>query len=315
MEDRAASLSDRRAIAFARAAAVMVGLGALIALAGWILDVEGLKALFVRPPVTIKTNTALALLAGSLAVLLRAGRAPAGARATVGRAAAAFVALIGAATLCEHVFGWDLGIDQALFRETPGALATTTPNRMGPPASTSFVLLGLALLLFGAGGRKARVARQAAATGVLVIALLPVIGYATGVSPLFGVARLTGISLATALMLLALAAATLAAHPGEGLASLLSLPNEAGTLARRLLVPTFALPFAMAVALTRGVQAGWFDASFATASMALTLIVAITGLIWKTAADVSRALRARDAAEAERARLEEALRESNRRQT
>ena len=58
--------------------------------------------------------------------------------------------LLGALTLSEHLFGWNLGIDQLLATEVPGVARTASPNRMGPPASLSMTLLGLAVA--GAGG-------------------------------------------------------------------------------------------------------------------------------------------------------------------
>ncbi len=54
--------------------------------------------------------------------------------------------VIGMLTLSEHLFGWNLGIDQLLAQEPPGALGITQPNRMGPPP-LGFSLAGLALLL------------------------------------------------------------------------------------------------------------------------------------------------------------------------
>ena len=55
--------------------------------------------------------------------------------------------MIGLLTLSEHVLGWNLHIDQLLFTEPAGALATNSPGRMGITASTDFVLFGAALLL------------------------------------------------------------------------------------------------------------------------------------------------------------------------
>jgi signal transduction histidine kinase/CheY-like chemotaxis protein len=300
---------------FARAAGVCVAMVGLTTFAGWVLGREDLKAVFVPNGVTMKTNAALALLCGGVSLWLLSGPFRSLRRVAAARVLAVLVMAAGTATLFEHLTGRDLGIDQSLFREAPGARATTSPNRMGPPASTSFMLLGLSLLLLDTRRDRAAALRQGAAIAVVVIALLPLIGYATGVSPLFAVARVTGIALVTAIVLLVLAAGILAARPEHGLAALLCLPGEAGTLARRLIVPAFLLPFVAAIALTRGVRAGWLDDRFATAAMALIVIVSLTGVIWKTAADLSRALRARDAAEAERARREEALRAANRRQT
>jgi signal transduction histidine kinase/CheY-like chemotaxis protein len=292
-----------------------VAASGLAAFAGWVLDDPALQALYVRPNVTVKTNMALALAAAGAALVLLVPRPRPRARTAAGRALAALVMVLGAATLSQHLVGWDLGIDQLLFRERPGALATASPNRMGPPGSTSLALLGAALLLLDARSRRAARAREALAAVVVGVALLGLMGYVTGASPFYALARVTGIALLTAVMLVLLAAGVMAARPHHGLPALLARGDEAGQLARRLLVPAFLLPFAAAVALRAGVEAGWLDAPFATAAMAFALTVGLTAVVWRNALDLSRALRARDAAEHARARREEALREAHRRQT
>jgi signal transduction histidine kinase len=293
----------------AAAGSIVVG---ATALAGWILDRVDLQSLFVAPPLTVKTNTAVGMIAAGIALWLAS--APSPRRNTIVRALAVLVMAIGGATLSEHVMGWDLGIDQLLFVETPGSPATTRPNRMGPPASTSYFLLGLSLFLLDARRRGARRVGRAAAILVMGIALLGIMGYATHASPLYAAGRITGIALVTAVVLLALAVGIVAARPDRGIAALLSRNDEAGTLARRLIVPSIILPLLMAVALTRAVRAGWFDDRFATAAMALVVTIGLTAVIWKTAADLSRALQARDAAEAQSALREEATRVVNERQ-
>ena len=65
--------------------------------------------------------------------------------------------VIAALTFAEHLSGADLGIDQQLFDEPPGASATASPGRMGPPASLSFTLAGAALLLLDVRTRGGRV--------------------------------------------------------------------------------------------------------------------------------------------------------------
>jgi hypothetical protein len=73
---------------------------------------------------------------------------------------AALISLLGALTLVEHLAGINLGIDTLLFDEAPGAVATTAPGRMGPPASISFLLLGAGLLLLGGGGARAALGQR-----------------------------------------------------------------------------------------------------------------------------------------------------------
>ena len=295
------------------AGTVVAGVG-LTALAGWILDREDLRAFFLTPPVTVKTNTAIGLVVAGAALALLAPRGRPRAATAAGLVFAALTLVIGALTLSQHLFGWDLGIDQVLFKEAPGALATISPNRTGPPASIAFTLIGLALLTIDARGRTGGGVRQTAAFAVLLVALLGAIGYATGVNPLYAVARVTGIALVSATSFLLLACGVLAARPEHGLTALLVRKDEAGAMARRLMLPSVLLPFAAAMALARAVRAGWIDDRFATAFMALILIAALTVVIASATADLARALRARNEAEAERAKREEALRLANERQ-
>ena len=63
--------------------------------------------------------------------------------------------LIGLLTLGEYVFGWNLGIDQWLFREPDDMVGTSHPGRMAPETALNFVLLSAALWLAN-GTRKAR---------------------------------------------------------------------------------------------------------------------------------------------------------------
>src|SRR5215217_2904245 len=122
-------------------AAVVVTAIGLLVFAGWQFDIRWLKGVY--GPITMKTNAAIAFVCCGLSlwlIALRRHRAASGTLATLGL-------LIGALTLWQHVVGWDLGIDQLVFTEAPGAVATASPNRMGPHASASFVLASLALLL------------------------------------------------------------------------------------------------------------------------------------------------------------------------
>jgi hypothetical protein len=61
------------------------------------------------------------------------------------------VVFIGAATLAEYLFGFDLAIDQLLFRVAPGPSAGDYPGRMG--ASTAAVLLMMGTALVALAGR------------------------------------------------------------------------------------------------------------------------------------------------------------------
>ena len=98
-------------------------------------------------------------------------------------------------TLSEHLVGWNLGIDQLLFEESGGALATASPGRMGPPASSCFTFAGIALLLFHS--RRALRLGQFFSILVCLWALLAMVGYAYQAEQLYEIARYNGHRLPT----------------------------------------------------------------------------------------------------------------------
>ena len=120
----------------------------IVVLAGWTFDLPVLTGL--SGDITMKANAALALLAAGVALFLLTSNRPAA--RTIGPLGALLATALGALTLSEHVVGWNLGIDELLFRELPGAAATTSPGRMGPNASLSLTLGGIALWLLYRGG-------------------------------------------------------------------------------------------------------------------------------------------------------------------
>lgn len=123
----------------------VAALGAAV-LAGWALDIAFLTSV-LPGGVTMKANTAICMLLSGMALaLLSRGNVGNRARLFATVAACAGIA-VGALSLSESFLGWDLGIDQWMFREAPGAVETTSLGRMSPPASFCFILTGIALLL------------------------------------------------------------------------------------------------------------------------------------------------------------------------
>src|SRR5262245_35094939 len=162
----------------------------ILVLLGWSFNIPRLMA-FYRG-ITMKGNTALSFVLVGLSLWLMclewAGRKA----ALVGQWAAAIASFIGILTLSEHLIGWNLHIDQLLFKEPLGAIATTSPGRMGPNASLSFALAGISLLLLH--GRRATSLAQIMAALFGLFALVAIIGYTYGASELFIIARYTGVA-------------------------------------------------------------------------------------------------------------------------
>ena len=136
----------------------------LVGLAGWVFQIEILKAVFPGL-VTMKANTAVCFVLLGLSLWwLGAQNTPRSVLSWIAKAAAATVSAVGLLSFLEFLGGWNFGIDQLLFVETAeGAIGSVQPGLMSPITALAFVLLGLALLLLDwTGGRETSPAQSLA---------------------------------------------------------------------------------------------------------------------------------------------------------
>lgn len=258
-----------RALGGACGLAVLV-LGVLVLL-GWAFDVALLKS--VLPGlVSMKANTAAGFLFGGAALLLSRERADTG-RRRAAQACAAAMALLGALTLAEHVVGWDLRIDQVLFRSAPSAADTAAPGRMAPETASSFLLLGVALLLLDTETRGGHRPAQALALLAGLAAVLALLGY------LYGVAGSMRMALHTAAAFLLLATGVIAVRPEGGGMALLTGDSVGGVMLRRLAAPVVLLPVALGWLRLEGERAGLFGLGAGLALFAFANIVILSALL------------------------------------
>lgn len=281
-----------RVIAFA---VVVVGAANL---AGRLFNIHFLVAIGSDSNVLMKANTALCLVLCGIAVQLLALSDVRPLRRQIGSAMGVIVALVGVLTLLEHFTGWDIGIDQMLVREAPGEVATTSPGRMGPPASTSFALLGTALILIDVRTRRrGSVPSQIMALIVGGIVLVPTLGYTYGVTRFYLIAHITGIALDSALCLIGLSVATLFMRPDRGLMGVICAPNTGGVLARMLIPPALVVPFLLGWLRVIGERRGLYSTAEGTAMFVMAIIIMAMVMIWWAAKISGLIAVARDRAE------------------
>lgn len=305
----------RRAIVMAQMASLLVAAAGGAVLFGWLRPMPRLTSLYLPGP-TLKTNAALALACGALAnVVLTLPDIRRRRWRFVGFALALVPTTLGALTLSEHLAGWDLGIDQLIAREPPGALATVSPNRMGPIASATNVLLGTALLFAVSNSPRRRARSHLLAFIACILVLLPLIGYAYGFDELYSLARYTGIALVNAAALLVLGISVQAGRPGAGLMALICREDEVGVFARRMLPAAILLPFGSGWFLAHTLNLGLVDAGFAISAMSLVLIILMAGVIWRTGHHLVFSLDARAASERALAESERSLRNTDQQKT
>ena len=128
-------------------------LGGIFTLIGWMIpfprftDWAGLG-------ISMFPNAAVCSITGGIAlILLNHTRGKTGGRVAV-LSLGIGTGLIGGLTLVEHLSGINLGIDEFLFEGTWGQAASAAPMRIGVPASSSFLLLGLAIALATGGNHE-----------------------------------------------------------------------------------------------------------------------------------------------------------------
>jgi len=251
-------------------------------LIGWMTNNEILKG-SLAAGIAVKTNTAIAFLCSAIALALHLKENSKNTLHLTEGTLGLIVTLIGALTLIQHFFEWNLGIDELLFSEPEGVTATTSPNRMGPPASICFILSGISILLLST--RRGYAAEIASKLGVLigVIALLPSLGYLFGAKEIYGLAGYTGISLTTALLLLILSTAIISSCTGSAMLTLLQSPDAGGVLARRLLPPALFLPPLLGYVRTIGERSGLYDAALGRSLLIVAFILIFARLVWASA--------------------------------
>lgn len=234
---------------------------------------------------TMKTNAGVsALLAGITLLLLRTSRIS-NARRYIAMTAAMLVFFIGALTLSEHLFHFNIGIDQLLAKEAPGAFATASPNRMGPPASLSFTLLGAGLFCLAWSRRSIAVLLGAS---VCLIICVPALGYLYGIAALYE-RNVSAIAWPSVVALLSLGTGLIFVCRNTGPMRLALRDDAGGDLVRRMLPVTLLLPILLGYVRTVGESAGLYGPSLGRALLVTALSGISTTLLWRSGSRLSRA--------------------------
>ncbi|MBU2603376.1 MAG: PAS domain-containing protein, partial [Actinobacteria bacterium] len=260
---------------------VGVLVGSLV-LVGWALDIAALKSI-IPGAVTMKANTALTFLLCGVSLWLSANDPADNRFRRAGLVCAGLAALMGLLTLSQYLFGWNLGIDQFLFREAVGAAGTSNAGRMAPTTAFSFLAMGAALLLLGTRHHGSVAVRQYLALTVGVISLLAFVGYIYGVVSLLGPAAYTRMAVHTAVTFLLLSSGVLAVRPDEGLMATLTSEGIGGLAARRLSWAIFGIPLVLGYLFLAGESRGSYDSAFALSLLVISTVVVLSVVIWRNA--------------------------------
>jgi PAS domain S-box-containing protein len=188
----------------ARVAATVTTLIGLVALAGWMFHIPLLTRV-LPGAVQMKFNTSVALILSGAALLILADRAAVNAERIAKLLALAVVAM-GLASLVEYIFGWQLGIDELLVKDSEVAY-NPFRGRMSPISAAAFVIIGSAL---AAMRRQSWLKAAKSAAGVVVlIGAVSIVGYLWNAGELITDTWIPPVALNTAICFVLLGAGVL----------------------------------------------------------------------------------------------------------
>ncbi|HKG61061.1 MAG TPA: ATP-binding protein [Pyrinomonadaceae bacterium] len=265
------------------------------ALLGWILNNEYLKR--IHPAlVSMKANTAVGLLLLSVSAILVNDRSPSVLKRCLTLLFAVAVGLLGLITLGEHLFGWDPGLDQFLFYESPDEAGQSFPGRMGVAASLNFFFLGVALSFVDARAKRWWRISNIAVILVVTVTALVFLYYFYGIERFEPIAQHFTIALHTVVAFLCLCTAILLARPERGMVAML-LGNSPGAVVARRMLPAFLIVIILGWIRTVTRNSGWFSGNFTTAAFVVAILLLLAVLISLTALSLNRTDRERGLAE------------------
>ncbi len=249
---------------------ILVFLGGIAVLVGWVLNIPGLKSVFPNL-VTMKANTALCFsLSGFSLWTLQIKRRDIPRFRIMAAVCSLAVLGIGLATIVEYLSGWDLGIDQFLFKELPGAVLTSSPGRMAFNTAINFTITGLATCLFVSKTKSRCLLAQILVLPVGIISVLSLIGYLYKAPPLFlGLALSTAMALHTTVLFIALFFGILYCRPGCGVMTLVSSDAIGGKLIRRIFPVAILLPVTLGWLKLQGERSGVITNEFGVSFVAV----------------------------------------------
>src|SRR5674476_524926 len=182
------------------ASLLTIAAGCLV-LAGWLFNIPYFKT--VLPGiVSMRFNAAVCFILSGIALYLFNTPIINQPLKTIASVCSWMVLLTGFLTFSEYIFHWNLGIDELLWKEGPGAIGTSFPGRMSQSTSFNFMLLGFIFLMLGK--RKYHWLIHALLIAIIPGSVLVIFNHLFGVSFLTSIPELTDTALHTAILFIVL---------------------------------------------------------------------------------------------------------------
>jgi signal transduction histidine kinase len=280
-----ANLNQRYFTLRARACAAGAILIGTIVLLGWILEIPILRS-FIPHWVEMKSNTALGYVCTGLSLWLLSDQNASQRVKWYGHALGWFIILLGTLTTSQYLFGWDLGIDQILFKEPPGAVGTSHPNRMAVASAVNFILKGIALVGIDWEFRRNHRPSQYLSLITAIPAIQALVAYSYGVQNVLGGGSfflVAQMAVPAALAWLLLSLGTLLARPDKGILRPFLFDREMSFSWRNTIFIAIFVPPLFGFWFSYGAGQGYYEPAFGYSLLSVTCVVIISGFIWRSA--------------------------------
>lgn len=284
--------AERLSLLVARLVAVIVALMGGLILFAWQLSApeltEPLPDLASMTPAA--AVGAIAAAAGLFCFTFRPIRA-------LARVIGFALVVLGLALISQAIFGFHLGIDEALIRTGSVAAGAAQPGELqiAPGITGLLILFGMALL-YAKQGSISSAFSQILALIILAQVLIVLAGYAYGVATYYYPFPFTSMSMYGAVVGFLLAFGLLAASPEYGIAAAIVEQSPAGEMLRRLLPGILVLPLVIGWFAHQAETSAYYDSAATLAIFAVASILVLALFAWTTIGAVQRADRDRNAA-------------------
>lgn len=252
-------------------------------------------------------NTAIALLLSGVSLWLLSSQTSSSS-VLIAQVTAIAVTFFGLLTLCQYLFGWNLGVDQFLFPNLLKTVKISHLGRMEANTGVNFLLSGVALWLLGQKNHLSYWLAQGLSLIVALNCLQVFVGYAYGVKNFcqFGVYT-TSMALHTALAFEVLCVGVLYTHPERGFMQTIMSELNGGAIGQspvsqaaiaRHLIPSaivqspvsqaIVVPLILGWLILPGQEAKQYDHEFSIPLLVVSVIVMFLALIWRNARLMNR---------------------------
>ncbi len=259
-----------------------IALGGIVFVGGWGFDIAVLKSLSPNL-VSMKANTALSFILAGISLALYHSSAP----KWISQCVATLLAIIGVVNFCETMLGWNVGIDELLFKDPLTRYGY--PGRMAIMTSVNMSLLAVALFHMDTLTKDGRRIANGLSLFVIISSFIAILGYLYGVTALYAVQGYGTMALHTAIALCLMACGIVLSRPDLGLMRLLVSMDTGGVLARRLLLAVVTLPPLIGWIGLQGQNHEFYSFEYGLAVFASSNVVIFGLLAWWSAFAIQQA--------------------------